>query len=118
MTGTSSTPSACRDHQSHRTSEPLPFRSRHTRCSVPTLGVCPWLDPRAPPTARLLPLTMLDAVYLDTIGRRGVTAIAPKPAFRPLFEIANFREGSRVELVGGIDLGEPAGKQPQAPALT
>jgi hypothetical protein len=42
---------------------------------------------------------MLDAVYVDTVEERAIVAIQPKPAFRPLFEVATTREGSGVALI-------------------
>ena len=42
---------------------------------------------------------MLDAVYVDTKQEKAVVAIRPKPAFRPVFEIATTREGSNVALI-------------------
>ena len=48
---------------------------------------------------RKLLLSMLDAVYVDTADEKAVVAIRPKPAFRPLFEIATTREGSDVLLI-------------------
>ena len=48
---------------------------------------------------RNLLLSMLDAVYVDTVEEKAVVAIRPKPAFRPLFEIATTREGSDVILI-------------------
>ena len=44
-------------------------------------------------------MTMLDVVYVDTVEEQRVVAIRPKPAFRPLFEIATTREGSGIVLV-------------------
>ena len=44
-------------------------------------------------------LTMLDAVYVDTVEEKCIVAIRPKPAFRPLFEIATTRAGSGVVLI-------------------
>ena len=41
---------------------------------------------------RLISMTMLDAVQEDTVEDRSIVAIQPKPAFRPLFEIATTRE--------------------------
>ena len=64
--------------------------------------------------------TMLDAVYLDTVEEKRIVAIRPKPAFRPLLEIATTREGSDIVLVHDAkedeDLGgaEPK-KQGQPP---
>ena len=42
---------------------------------------------------------MLDAVYVDAKEGKAVVAIRPKPAFRPVFEIATTREGSNVALI-------------------
>ena len=44
-------------------------------------------------------MTMLDAVYVDTVEEKAIVAIRPKPGFRPLFEIATTREGSDVVLI-------------------
>ena len=48
---------------------------------------------------RKLLLSMLDAVYVDTVGEKAIVAIRPKAAFQPLFEIATTREGSDVVLI-------------------
>ena len=48
---------------------------------------------------RQLLLTMLEAVYVDTIEEKAIVAVRPKPAFRPLFEVATTREGSDVVLI-------------------
>ena len=48
---------------------------------------------------RKLLVTMLDAVYVDTVEEKAIVAIRPKPAFRPLFEIATTRAGSGVVLI-------------------
>ena len=53
---------------------------------------------------RRLLLSMLDAVYVDTIEEKSVVAMTPKPAFMPLFELATTREGSDVVLVLEKDL--------------
>jgi len=47
---------------------------------------------------RALLISMLDAVYVDTVEEKAIVAIRPKPA-RPLFEIANTSEGSDVVLI-------------------
>jgi len=47
---------------------------------------------------RKLLLTMLDAVYVDTVDTKAIVAIRPKPAFQALFEIATTRKGSDVTL--------------------
>jgi DNA invertase Pin-like site-specific DNA recombinase len=44
-------------------------------------------------------LSMLDAVYVDTVEEKAIVALRPKPAFRPLFEIATTRKGSDVVLI-------------------
>ena len=48
---------------------------------------------------RKLLLAMLKAVYVDTVEAKAIVAILPKPAFRPLIEIASTREGSDVILI-------------------
>ncbi len=48
---------------------------------------------------RKLLLTMLDGVYVDTVDEKAIVAIRPKPAFRPLFEIATTRAESGVVLI-------------------
>ena len=47
---------------------------------------------------------MLDAVYVDTVEEKRIVAIRPRPAFRPLFEVATTREDSGVVLVSERDL--------------
>jgi len=42
---------------------------------------------------------MLDAVYVDSKNKKRIVSIRPKPAFRPLFEVATMRKGSKVCLV-------------------
>jgi len=53
---------------------------------------------------RRILLTMLDAVYVDTVEEKRIVAIRPKPAFRPLLEIATMREGSGIILLHEKDL--------------
>ena len=48
---------------------------------------------------RGLLLTMLEAVYVDTVEGKAIVAIQPKPMFHPLFEIATTREDSDVVLI-------------------
>ena len=43
---------------------------------------------------RKLLQTMLEAVYVDTVEEKAIVSIRPKPAFRPLFEIATTMAGS------------------------
>ena len=47
---------------------------------------------------RKLLLTMLDAVYVDTLEEKAIVGIQPKPAFLPLFEVAAAGEGGNVAL--------------------
>ena len=47
---------------------------------------------------RKLLLTMLEAVYVDTVDQKSIVSIQPKPAFQPLFEIAETRKGSDIVL--------------------
>ena len=48
---------------------------------------------------RKLLMAMLDAVYVDTVEEQSVVAIRPKPAFRPIFEVATTRAGSGIALI-------------------
>ena len=48
---------------------------------------------------RTLLTSMLDAVFVETVEEKTIAAIRPKPAFRPLFEIATTKEGSDVVLI-------------------
>jgi len=50
---------------------------------------------------RKLLMAMLDAVYVDTVEEKSVVAIRPKPAFRPILEVANTRGGSDVVFING-----------------
>ncbi len=34
-----------------------------------------------------------DAVYVDTVKEKSIVALRPKPAFRPMFEVATTKEG-------------------------
>ena len=56
-------------------------------------------------------MSMLDAVYVDTVGEKAIVAIRPKPAFRLLFEIATTRNGSDVILINEPPL---ASNEPEA----
>ena len=53
---------------------------------------------------RRILLTMLEAVYVDTIEEKSIVAIRPKPAFIPLFEIATTRADSGVVLISEKEL--------------
>ena len=52
---------------------------------------------------------MLDGVYVATVDEKAIVAIRPKPAFRPLFEVATTRAESDVVLINEPPLaqGEP-----------
>mgnify|MGYP007027296887 CR=1 FL=1 len=43
--------------------------------------------------------SMLEAVYVDAAEEKRIVAIKPKPAFRPVFQVATTREGSGVVLI-------------------
>jgi hypothetical protein len=43
-------------------------------------------------------MTMLDAVYVDTVEEKAIVALKPKPEFQSLFQIATTKEGSGVVL--------------------
>ena len=44
-------------------------------------------------------MSMLDAVYVDTVEEKSIVAIRPKAASRPLLEVATTREDSDVALI-------------------
>ena len=48
---------------------------------------------------RNLLMAMLDAVYIDIVEEKSVVAVRPKPAFRPIFEVATTRGGSGIILI-------------------
>ena len=51
-------------------------------------------------TQRLyLLVALLNAAHVDTVKEKSVVAIRPKPAFRPIFEVATTREGSGIALI-------------------
>jgi site-specific DNA recombinase len=45
---------------------------------------------------RKLLLTMLDAVYVDAKKTKSVVAIKPKPPFKPVFQVAASKKGSKI----------------------
>ena len=57
-----------------------------------------WEEANLSERRRLL-MAMLEAVYVDTVEEKSVVAIRPKPAFRPIFEVATTREGSGIILI-------------------
>ena len=56
-------------------------------------------------------MTMLDAVYVETVEEKCIVAIRPKPAFQALFQIATTKKGSGVYL---INEEPPANDEPEA----
>jgi site-specific DNA recombinase len=48
---------------------------------------------------RKLLLTMLDAVYVDAKNTKSIIAIKPKPPFKPVFQVAASREGSKIRII-------------------
>ena len=56
---------------------------------------------------RKLLLTMLDGVYIDAKDEKRVVAIKPKPAFRPVFQVATTTAGSDVVLIREEDPDKP-----------
>jgi site-specific DNA recombinase len=46
-----------------------------------------------------LPLTMLDAVYVDAKKTKLIVGIKPKPPFKPVFQVAASREGSDIRIL-------------------
>ena len=52
----------------------------------------------SPEEKRRLLLTMLEAVYIDTKNNL-IVAVKPKPPFRPIFQVAVTRAGSKINIV-------------------
>jgi site-specific DNA recombinase len=48
---------------------------------------------------RKLLLTMLDAVYVDAKQTKSIIAIKPKPPFKPVFQVAVSRKGSKIRIL-------------------
>ncbi len=61
---------------------------------------------------RKLLLTMLDGVYIDTRDDKRVVAIKPKPAFRPVFQVAATKARSDVVLIHEEDPDKPNQPRP------
>ena len=60
---------------------------------------------------RKLLMAMLDAVYVDTVEEKSVVAIRPKPAFRPIFEVATTSAGSGIVLINETPRTQKAQRQ-------
>ena len=72
-----------------------------------------WEDSKLTERRTLLSLN-LDADYVDHVEERSIVVMKPKPAFQPLFEVANTREGSNVILITETppDLESPEAESP------
>ena len=70
---------------------------------MPDVGIEPAAEADLTERRKLL-MAMLDAVCVDTVEERAVMAIRPKPAFRPIFEVATTRAGSGILLVNETPL--------------
>jgi hypothetical protein len=51
---------------------------------------------------RKLLLTMLDGVYIDAKQTKSIVAIRPKPAFKPVFQVAVTKEGSDIRIINEL----------------
>jgi DNA invertase Pin-like site-specific DNA recombinase len=61
---------------------------------------------------RKLLVTMLDAVYIDAKQSRSIIAVKPKPPFRPIFQVAASRKGSKIRIIN-----EPLDTSPNGSAV-
>ncbi len=61
----------------------------------------------SPSEQRRLLLTMLDAIYIDARDK-SIVAIKPKPAFRPIFQVASTKKDSKIHIIT-----EPLGSSPK-----
>ena len=66
---------------------------------------------------RRILMTMLEAVYVNTVEEKSIVTIRPKPAFLPLFQIPMTRKGSEVVLVNEIPPGEATDREGNTPCL-
>jgi site-specific DNA recombinase len=57
-----------------------------------------WADANLEEQRKLL-LTMLDGIYVDAKQSRSIVAIRPKPAFKPIFQVAVTKEGSEISIL-------------------
>ncbi len=48
---------------------------------------------------RKLLLTMLDAVYVEVKQTKSIVAVKPKPPFKPVFQVAATKEGSKIRII-------------------
>jgi len=63
-----------------------------------------WADASMEERRKLL-LTMLDAVYVDAKKTKSVIAIKPKPPFKPVFQVAASRNGSKIRILNEPSYG-------------
>ncbi|MFC1964060.1 hypothetical protein ACFLV1_01610 [Chloroflexota bacterium] len=56
---------------------------------------------------RKLLLSVLDAVYVDAKQTKSIVAIRPKPPFRPIFQVAATRTGSKIRIINEPLEGSP-----------
>lgn len=61
---------------------------------------------------RKILVTMLDAVYIDFKKSRSIIAVKPKPPFKPIFQIAVSKKGSKIHI-----LNEPLSDKPNGSSL-
>ena len=55
---------------------------------------------------RRILMSMLEAVYVECKEEKSIVAIKPKPAFRPIFEIAETKARSGITLIKDKDNGK------------
>ena len=72
-----------------------------------------WEEANLSERRRIL-MTMLEAVDVDTVEAKSIVAIVPKPAFRPIFEIALTRPESGVMLITEKELEACPKEEPPA----
>lgn len=59
-------------------------------------------------------MTMLEAVYVDAKYQKRIVGIKSKPAFKPIFQLAETIEGSWITLLKDKDKGKASGQSPDA----
>jgi site-specific DNA recombinase len=61
-------------------------------------GYCWWEKANTEERRKLL-LTMFGAVYVDAMKIKSIVATKQKPPFKPVFQVAAFREGSDIRIL-------------------
>jgi hypothetical protein len=74
------------------------FRKKCFYPSAPQTEVNLWAEATVEEQRKLL-LTMLDGVYIDAKQTKSIVAIRPKPAFKPVFQVAVTKEGSDIRII-------------------